>query len=371
MRTKKRWAFISILLIYMVVMITSIAMAKADNWVGFQLSVSERIMAYETNGDILCSVLNDERELIAVKQIGHDGQKRWQCDFAEPYSNGTILFKEKDDGTGYIICGMPKSAKQYVVEFIDRNGQNRNLNVHNQECKPFAIVDTGILYSSEYDDENRKSMICFSEWNGNQIRGEIGGKLLYVRSSVLCDTVVCFDGIYENEKEQRVTAFFSMNLENGEIRKYDIGSDTAWTTQLIAHCKKGIVIVAYNGIEQYQLISCMDFSGNIEWQTKLSSSLYYPTTQVIKQNNKGNYELWGTAGVLRKGETYPELSTTYKIEIDAQGRLVDDMLGTYAGDCVQYKNDEVYVIDIDDMEYASLDTFHIDSRTSSPSFYEK
>ena len=89
----------------------------------------------------------------------------------------------------------------------------------------------------------------------------------------------------------------------------------------------------------------------------------------IRQCGDDNYEIWGTAGVLSFQEEYPKLFTTYKIELGGNGDLVDNMIGTYSGDCVEYKDAQIYVVDVDELNYVSLDTFKADSRSSKSVFY--
>lgn len=68
-------------------------------------------------------------------------------------------------------------------------------------------------------------------------------------------------------------------------------------------------------------------------------------------------------------EEYPKRFTTYRMELGKNGEFLDSMIGTYSGDCVEYKDTQVYVVDVDESNYVSLDTFKADSRASKVYFY--
>ena len=356
------------LLVCMLLM--NIRLACADDWVGFQLAENEHFMSYQDSGDILCSSLNQEGQLTSIKKLNYGGKVQWTHNFNEPYVQGTILFRASEDGTAFALCGKVKSTNQYEATLIGEDGFVQNMGILSSQYKPWAMIDTGILFSSSNHEDKGKNSIYYNGWDGKQSQGIFSGNVIDVRQSVMVDNSVFLSAIYERPDSPRIASVIGINLETGHTINYDIGEEKEWTIQTVGKSSDdNILVVAYNSDQHYQLIVQLTSSGELKWKTTLYSDLYYPVAQIIRQCGDDNYEIWGTAGVLSFQEEYPKLFTTYKIELGGNGELVDNMIGTYSGDCVEYKDAQIYVVDVDEFNYVSLDTFKADSRSSKSVFY--
>lgn len=344
--------------------------ACAEDWMGFQLAENEHVMSYQANGDILCSALNQEGQLTAIKKLNHDGELQWTHKFSEPYVQGTLLFRAIEDELGFALCGKLGSTGQYEAILIGTDGLVQSRGILSSSYKLWAMTDTGILFSSPHDEGDEKNTIWYVGWDGKQSSGVFSGKIVDVRNTITVGNYVFLNAVYERQDFSRVASILAMDLETGNLSNADIGNEGDWSIQSIGKSREnGIIAVACRSSQREQRVVQIAPSGKIQWATTLYSDLYGPVAQIVRPCGSDHYEIWGTAGVLDAQEEYPKRFTTYRMELGKNGELLDSMIGTYSGDCVEYKDTQVYVVDVDESNYVSLDTFKADSRASKAYFY--
>lgn len=347
-------------------------LAYADDWVGFPLAENEHIMSYQENGDVLCSSLNHEGQLTAIKKLNHSGEVQWMHNFSEPYVQGSVLFRAREDDQAFVLCGRVKSANQFEAVMIGADGIVQSRGILPTPYQPRALIDTGILFTSPYDAEHGKHMIYYSGWDGKKSQSAFLGKLLDVQQAIAVDSHVFLNVIYEQQDSARIASIISIDLETGSLSHYDIGKEENWSIQAIGKSRdNGVIVAACKSNQHEQRIVDLAPSGEVQWTTTLYSDLYGPNAQIIRSCGSDHYEIWGTAGIRNVQEEYPERYITYRIELGENGELMDSVIGTYSGNCVEYKNTQVYVVDVDESNYVSLDTFKTDSRVSKSHFYTK
>lgn len=344
--------------------------ACAEDWVGFQLAQNEHVMAYQANGDILCSVLNQEGQLAAIQKRSHDGEVQWTHNLSEPYVQGTLLFRAREDGLAFTLCGKLGSTGQYEAILIDTGGLVQSRGIFPPSYQLWAVTDTGILFSAPEDKGDEKNTIRYTGWDGKQSFSVFSGKIVEVRNALTAGNCVFLNTISERQDSSRVVSILAMDLETGSLSYADIGHEGDWAIQAMGKSREnGIIAVAGGSSQREQRIVHIAPSGKILWSTTVYSDLYGPVAQIVRPCNGNTYEIWGSAGMLDAQEEYPKRFTTYRMELGKNGEFLDSMIGTYSGDCVEYKDTQVYVVDVDESNYVSLDTFKADSRASKVYFY--
>lgn len=344
--------------------------ACAEDWVGFQLAQNEHVMSYQANGDILCSVLNQEGQLAAIQKRSHDGEVQWTHNLSEPYAQGTLLFRAREDGLAFALCGKLESTGQYEAILMGTDGLVQSKGILPPSYQLWAMTDTGILFSAPEDKGDEKNTIRYTGWDGKQSFGVFSGKIVEIRDALTAGNCVFLNAISERQDSSRVVSILTMDLETGSLSHADIGHEGDWAIQAMGKSREnGTIAVAGGSSQREQRIVHIAPSGEIQWSTTVYSDLYGPVAQIVRPCGSNTYEIWGTAGVPDAQEGYPKRFTTYRMELGKNGEWLGSMIGTYSGDCVAYKDTQVYVVDVDAFNYVSLDTFQADARASKAHFY--
>ena len=345
-------------------------LALAEERLGFQLSENERIMAYHNGGEILCSVFDEQMQLTAVRKLDSSNRTLWAYNFSEPYINGTLLFCTQENGTRYSFCGKKQKSEEYEAIRIDGEGQIQQTMTFPSGGTPRALTDAGILLLFPYEESKNQQMIEHWGWDERHCRIAFDGKLIEVQQTKSFGENIYLSVIHDQPHMQRQMAILILNLETGRISRYDIGPDTNFFVQAMGKSlDNGVIAVIFDQAQACQRIIHLTSFGEPVWQTALSTNLYGPFAQIIKQSEQGGYVIWGTAAIREDKNTYPQEYTTYRIDLGQNGELIDDAVGIYSGTCVVYKAGQVYVANTDELPYVSLDMFKESFRVQKPIFY--
>ena len=332
--------------------------ALASSGFDFQLEQNKRIMSYLDNGDLLCSVLTEERSIEAIELISGRAEFIWNIKLPEPLGVPIVSLAKKDS-SGCIVSGKGQFSALFQAYMINAQGEMAQSVALPDGAFPLALTEQGCLYTIT-DNEGKQALI-FANWQGEMLaQSQFDGKIQYSQCSIQDETRIFFDTFYKDQSNQTKVGLGCFSLQEGLLWHFEVGNAEEWNIQSICLNNLGGVTAisqcTRDNLGVYQAFTVLNENGVVDSQNKIESSYYYPVAQVIQQSPDGNYRIWGSAGICNEGETYPYTDTTYALTLSSQGEYLSEECGIYVGTCVLYNND-IYVYNADGNNYTNICKF--------------
>lgn len=330
--------------------------ALANSGLDFQLEQNKHVMLHLENGDLLCSVLNEERSIEAIELLSDRDEFIWNTKLPEPLGMPIIPLAKKDS-TGFIVSGKNRVSALFQIYEINAEGEiDRTVSLPVGSF-PLALTEQGCLYT--ITDKEGKQALVFENWQNEMLaQSKFDGKIQYSQHSMYDDRRIFYDTSYKDQSDQIKVGIGCFDLQKGLLWHFEVGNAENWNIQSICLNNIGGVtmISQYANLDVYQTITVLDDNGIVHSQHEIKSSYYNPVAQIIQQSPDKNYRIWGSAGICNEGETYPYTDTTYALTLSSQGEYLSEECGKYVGTCVLY-NGDIYVYNVDGNNYINICKF--------------
>lgn len=299
--------------------------------------------------------LNDGRVLFALYHNETYTENNYVDSIVCLASNGDILWQRDIPPSGrrlfiaieQIVGGKFALAGEYVnggffILLIDADGNDiETINLDDDALFPVLTSDSAFYLSKQ---SGSIVQLRYDDVSPRAIDGISGNGLLF---AVEGDGEICFSVIGRMDGEMINSVLLCVDLQGKLKWSYELGGYMNWQVHPFTYNSEGgiTVPVTYksdNGNTLY--IMCLDANGEMMWKREVSSpDLSYPTVHVMRQNEKGEYQMWGIA------EQKVNQLITFSLYLDSNGLYLDSNFKSQRAGCYPYVNGEIYAVVIDDI----------------------
>ncbi len=302
--------------------------ALAEDAVTLHPGENGAVMAYHTDGGALFSVLTDAGGLSGLRLINADGSERWRFDLPTPYVTGS-RFKVCEGEKGYALVGRTGAGAPWDARLLNHNGETVEQTALMADCAPLAALDTGVLYTSPYDDVTGTQTITYESWRGQRFGASLQGRIADSQLAAFSANTLFFDAMLAAPDGSTQTAVFSLDLMTGDIAYYIFGAYDACQLQAITASEYAgaLAVLSLDDGQTLRAVR-LDSACDVTWQYDYACTLDGFAAHIAGQNRTGGYDIYGTDA----GQ-----ETAFHVALSDTGELLSGETGEGGGFIVRYK----------------------------------
>lgn len=306
------------------------------------IEYQNRTMAthFTEDGRVLFALYHNERYtennyVDSMVCLASNGDILWKRDIPLCGQTSGVVFEEISGGN-FALAGKYVNGGLFIL-LMDANGKDiKTIDLEEDALFPVMSADSAFYLSRQtkslqelkYDDGSKKT-----------IDGTSGSLVFFVVEGTDANY---FSVILRKDKDTTVNILLCVDLQGNLKWSREMGDFMKWSVERFTCNNLGGITVPMtytndNGKDTLYIM-CLDGNGERIWSREVSSpDVDYPTPYVMLQNEKGEYMMWGHAGITQNW------NISFWLRLDENGLYIDSGFKSQWGKYHQYMNGETYV----------------------------